>query len=82
MKNADTALVPEQRVLLERLLRKHSTAFAAAPTDLGRTNLIYHRIEIGNSGPVRQPLRCVPHEYISVLKSEIDKLQKSGADIP
>ena len=61
MKNAAKALVPEQRVLLERLLRKHSTAFAAGPTDLGRTSLIYHRIEIGDSGPVRQPMRRVPH---------------------
>ena len=74
MKNADKALVPEQRVLLERLLRKHSTAFAACPTDLGRTSLVYHRIEIGNSGPMRQPMRRVPHEHIQVLKSEIDKL--------
>ena len=74
MKNADKALVFEQRVLLERLLRKHSTAFAAGPTDLGRTSLIYHRIEIGDSGPVRQPMRRVPHEHIPVLTSEIDKL--------
>ena len=82
MKNADKALAPEQRVLLERLLRKHSTAFAAGPTVLGRTSLIYHRIEIGDSGPVRQPMRRVPHKHIPVLKSEIDKLQKAGAFIP
>ena len=66
---------PELRVLLERLLRKHSAAFAAGPTDLWRTSLINHRIEIGDSGPVRQPMRRVPHEHILVLKSEIDKLQ-------
>ena len=82
MKNAEKALVQEQRVLIERFLRKHSTAFAAGPTDLGRTSLIYHRIEIGDSGPVRQPMRRVPHEYIPVLKSEIDKLQKAGAVMP
>ena len=53
MKNADKAFVSEQRVLLERLLRKHSTVFAAGRTDLGRTSLIYHGIEIGGSGLVR-----------------------------
>ena len=82
MKNADKAVVPEQRVLLERLLHKHSTAYAAGPTDLGRRSLIYHRIAIGDSNPVRQPMRRVPHEYIPVLKSEIDKLQKAGAVMP
>ena len=68
MKNADKALVPEQRVLLKRLLRKHSTAFAAGFIDLERTSLIYHRIEIGDSDPMRQPMRRVPHEHIPVLQ--------------
>ena len=67
MKNADKAHAPDQRVLLERLLRKHFTAFAAGPTDLKRTSLIYHRIEIGDCGSVRQPMRRVPHEHIPVL---------------
>ena len=79
IKNADKALVPKQRVLLERLLHKHSTAFAAWPSDLGRTCLIYHQIEIGDSGPVPQPMRRVPHKQIPMIKSEIDKLQKAGA---
>ena len=82
MKNADKSLVSKQRVLLEHLLRKHSSVFATSPTDLGRTNLMYHRIDIGDSGPVRQPIRRVPHEHIPVLKAEVDKLQKAGAVVP
>ena len=82
MKNADKSLVPEQCVLLERLLRKHASAFAAGPTDLGRTSLMYHRIDIGDSAPVRQPMRRVPHEHIPVLKAEVGKLQKAGAVVP
>ena len=82
IKNADKAFAPEHRVLLNHLLRKHFTAFAAGPTDFGRTSLINHRIEIGDSAPVRQPMRCVPHEHITVLKSEIDKLQKAGVVMP
>ena len=82
MKNADKSLVPEQRVLLELLLRKHASAFAASPTDLGRTSLRYHRIDIGDNGPVRQPMRRVPHEHIPVLKADIDKLKNAGAVDP
>ena len=82
MKNADKSLVSEQRVLLERLLRKHISVFAASPTSLGRISLLYHRIDIGDSGSVRQPMRRVPHEHISVLKAEADKFQKEGAVVP
>ena len=64
MKNADKTFVPEQRALLERLLRKHAGAFASGLTDLGRTSLMYHRIDIGDNNPVRQPMRRVPHEHI------------------
>ena len=82
MKNADKSLVFEQRVLLERLLRKHAGAFAAGPADQGRTNLMYHRIDIGDSVLVRQPMRRVVHEHIPVLKAEVDKLQRASAVVP
>ena len=73
--------MPDQRVLLERLLCQHASAIAAGLTDLGRTSLMDHRIDI-DSGPVRQPMRRVPHEHIPVLKAEVDKLQKAGAVVP
>ena len=82
MKIAEKSLVSEQRVLLERLLRKHPSVFAASPTDLGHTSLIYHRIDIGDSGPVRQLMRRAPHRHIPVLKAEVDKIQKAGAVVP
>ena len=82
MKNADMALVPEQRVLLERLLLKHAGAFASGPTDLGRTSLMYHRIDTGDNNPVRQPMRRVFHEHIPALKAEVDILQNANAVVP
>ena len=65
IKNADKSLVSE-RVQLERLLRKHISV-SASFTDLGRKSMMYHRIDIGYSDPVRQPMRRVPHVHISVL---------------
>ena len=82
MKSADKAIVPVQRVLLERLLRKHAGAFEFCRRDLGRTSLMYHRIDIGDNNPVRQPMRRVPHEHIPVLKAEVEKLQNAGAVVP
>ena len=79
MANADKALTPAQLAALEVVLKKHCMAFSRVPDVFGRTNLIQHRIDTGDSGPIRQGMRRIPHEQISVLKGEIDKLQKAGA---
>ena len=41
-----------------------------------------HGIDIGDNGSVRQPMLRVFHEHISVLKAEVDKLQKARAVVP
>ena len=82
MSNADFALSPEQRSSLEKLLLTYSTVFSAGPDDMGRTSLIFHKIDIGESQPVRHGLRRIPHEHIPVLKSEVEKLHKMGAIEP
>ena len=46
MENADTSLTLDQKVMLKALLQKHSTVFSTGPMDMGRTNLIYHKIEL------------------------------------
>ena len=40
---------------------------------MGRTKLIYHKINISENEPVRQGLRRIPHKQISVLNAEVDK---------
>lgn len=82
MENADKSLTVEQQMALEQLLEKYSNAFSSGPDDMGRTNLIQHRIDIGENDPVRLGLRRIPHEQIPVLKAEVDKLQRMGAIEP
>ena len=74
MANVDSALSPEQRSALEKLHLPYSNVFSFDPDDMGRTNVIYHTIDIGESQPVRQGLRKFSHEHISVLKNKVDKL--------
>lgn len=54
MVNADFALTFEQRSILENLFVKYVTLLSSGPEDMGRTNLIYHKIDIGQNEPVRQ----------------------------
>ena len=67
--------------MLKFLLTKHKSVMSAGP-DISRTNLIYHKIELDRSEPIRQGLRRVPHEQIRILKTEVDKLQKINAIEP
>ena len=43
---------------------------------------MYNQIDIGDSNPVREPMRRVPHEHIPVVKVGIDMLHKAGAVVP
>ena len=71
MTNADPALSREQRSALEKLLLNYSTVFFAGHDDMGRASLIFHKIDNGESQQVRQGLRHIPHEHITVLKNEV-----------
>lgn len=51
--NADRTLTIEIRIMLEKLLMKHAHAFSSGPENMGRTKLIYQKIDIGDNGPVR-----------------------------
>ena len=82
MANAEKTLTLEQRSSLANLLQNYSTVFSPRPEDMGRTNLLYHKIDIGENGPVRQGLRRIPHEQVKILKTKVDKLSKMMAVEP
>ena len=69
-------LDPEQAELLNQLLLTNVDLFADDDHP-GRTNAIKHRIDTGNSPPIRQPLRRIsPHkreEASRLLKDMLDK---------
>jgi len=52
-----------------KLLTEYSTLFAESDMDLGRTNIIKHKIDTGDAKPVKHPLRRTPAK----MSSEIDK---------
>ena len=68
--------------MLKSLLTKHKSVLSAEPEYMGRTNLIYQKIELERSEPIRQDLWRVPHENIKILNTEVDKHQKIKAIEP
>ncbi len=67
---------------LKRLLIKHADVFALHDDDLGRTNLVQHDINTGDTPPIRQPPRRVPTTLQSELDAEIESMLAKGAIEP
>ena len=79
MASANATLSFEQKSQLEVIINKYTNVFSSGPEDMGRTKIIFHKIDIGENEFVRQGLRRIPHEQISVLKAEVDKWHKIKA---
>ena len=72
----------EQRAQLEQLLWQHQAAFQLSPGDMGRAQLVEHRIRTGDHAPVKQgPRRLAPHRR-ALVDTEVDKMLASGTIEP
>ena len=67
---------------LIEIVRKQLDAFAATPTDLGRTSVIVHSIKTGEAHPFRHKLRAVPFAQREFLVKELERLQAVNAISP
>ena len=67
---------------LKRLLIKHADVFTLHDNDLGRTNLVQHDFNTGDTSPIRQPPRRVPTTLQSELDNEIESILAKGAIEP
>ena len=75
-----TLPIPEQvRKRLVEIDKANLNAFAASPTDLGRTSVVVHTIMTGNAKPFRHKLRPVPFAIRQYLEQEVEKLLAIGA---
>jgi hypothetical protein len=71
-------LTYEQQNSFQGLLGEYSDICAASQTDIGRTNLITHRIHTGDALPLSQPpYRCNPKNK-EFLRKEITKMEEQG----
>ena len=66
---------PESAVLwLKRLILAHRHVFSESETDLGRTDVMKHRIDTGNARPIRQQLRRYPPAHVEAISDHIDTM--------
>jgi hypothetical protein len=70
-------ITSDQRQTVEELLMKYRHVFANDNSELGRTSVLRHRIDTGNSPPIRsQPYRVGPTQRHIINEQVHDMLEK------
>ncbi|KAK3087903.1 hypothetical protein FSP39_012309 [Pinctada imbricata] len=73
---SESTLTNEEKKKLENLLTKHSETFSKHENDIGLTNVVYHKIDTGDSRPIKQPPRRVPRALVNQELEAIKKLEE------
>ena len=63
---------------LTLLLYKYQDIFKSPDGQLGRTNIVKHRIDTGNAVPIKQRPRRLPVSQIEAVDKELDKMEAEG----
>jgi hypothetical protein len=71
-------LTVEQQGVFREFLVKHQSVFAKSKDDLGRTNVVKHKIHTGTATPVKQPPRRVPIAKQDEAAQEVHRMLHSG----
>ncbi|KAJ8897106.1 hypothetical protein PR048_002452 [Dryococelus australis] len=64
----------DRRRLVSELLQRNRATFSFGPSDLERTNITCHHIDIADARPIKQPLRGLPlasHEAVEGILKEM-----------
>ena len=64
------------------VVRENIDAFAATPTDLGRTSVVIHTIKTSDAKPCKHKLRAIPFVRRQYLEKEVEKLLVVGGISP
>lgn len=76
--NAQDSLTSEQAAKVKALLLKHQEVFAKSKTDLGRTDVVRHKINTGAAASVKQNPRRLPLSKRELVRDEVSKMLEQG----
>ena len=82
MTNVAEKLSVSQRSQLRQLLKQYEDIFMCPGGTLGRTSLVRHSINTGDTPPIKQPLRRAPFKQQELIEAEVDKMLEAGVVEP
>ena len=72
-------LSSDQVTSLSKLLLKWEDVFSTGPADLGRTDLIKHKIVLNEDKPFKQPYRKIPPSLYEEVRQHVREMLEAGA---
>ena len=70
--------LPEETAQLGNLFLKYENVFSLSDLDLGKTDLIKHRIELTDSVPFKQRHRRIPPSMFNEVKAHLQQMLQAG----
>ena len=61
---------------LRSILYHYSSVFSKNELDLGWTDLVTHKIDVGDSKPIRQPMRRYPVPHLQAIDEHIENMRR------
>jgi len=82
LEGLDTGVSDAQRAELMNTLREYADVFSTGELDLGETSLAAHRIDTGDSMPMRQTLKRQPFHLLDKIDENVHNMLKAGVIEP
>ena len=67
-------LTPDQYQAVQTLLTKNEKVFSKSKYDIGLTHVVQHKIDTGNTRPIKQPPRRLPFSQRKEVDTEVQKM--------
>jgi len=78
IKQLPDEVTEEQLKKLKTLLKEYRGIISTGEHDIGRTNLVEHRIDTGGHRPIRQALRRHPFQHLEFIDKEVKEMERHG----
>ena len=78
MEDVDADVTEAERSELKDILFEYSDCFSKDEFDLGKTTLVKHRIDTGDSRPIRQALRRQPLTHLNEIDRQLTEMLRQG----
>lgn len=59
---------------MKAFLLQYTSLFAKSNNDLGKTNIVKHKIDTGDARPIKQPVRRAPAHLSKEIERNIDEM--------
>jgi len=69
-------------VVAERLLHDYADVFSCSEFDLGRTDILPHRIDRGDARPFKEQLRRHRIAHLDFIDNQVDQMLRAGVIEP